>query len=98
MGVNFNKKVRCKCKKCKQVTEVDALAHLYDSLNDQIENARNEIKDFMQAGTSSDISDEAKAKFETACAEMEKRFEKLINMRDIVEELLDKSLKSEAVK
>ena len=98
MYIKFNKKAYCKCKKCKQVTEVDALAHLYDSLNDQIENARNEIKDFMQAGTSSGISDEAKAKFETACAEMEKRFEKLINMRDIVEELLDKSLKSEAVK
>ena len=95
MGFNFNKKVRCKCKKCKQVTEVDALAHLYDSLNDQIESARNEIKDFMQVGVSSNISDEAKAKFETARTEMEKRFEKLINMRDIVEELLDKNLKSE---
>ena len=98
MCIKFNKKAYCNCKKCKQVTEVDALAHLYDSLNDQIENARNEIKDFMQVGTSSDISDEAKAKFETACAEMEKRFEKLINMRDIVEELLDKSLKSEIIK
>ena len=98
MGIKFNKKAYRKCKKCKQVTEVDALAHLYDSLNDQIENARNELKDFMQVGISSDISDEAKAKFETVCTEMEKRFEKLINMRDIVEELLDKSLKSETVK
>ena len=108
MGIKFNKKAYCKCKKCKQVTEVAALAHLYDSLNDQIESARNEIKDFMQVGISSDISDEAKAKilliyeridnkarFETACTEMEKRFEKLINMRDIVEELLDKNLKAE---
>ena len=98
MRIKFNKKACCKCKKCKQVTEVDALAHLYDSLNDQIESARNEIKDFMQVGTSSDISDEAKAKFETACTEMEKRFEKLINMRNTVEELLDKILKSETVK
>ena len=98
MGIKFNKKAYCKCKKCKQITEVDALARLYDSLNDQIENARNELKDFMQVGVSSDISDEAKAKFETACTEMEKRFEKLINMRDIVEELLDKSLKSEIIK
>ena len=98
MGFNFNKKVRCKCKKCKQVAEMDALAHLYDSLNDQIESARNEIKDFMQVGTSSDISDEAKARFETACTEMEKRFEKLINMRNTVEELLDKNLKSEIIK
>ena len=98
MRIKFNKKACCKCKKCKQVTEVDALAHLYDSLNDQIESARNEIKDFMQVGTSSDISDEAKAKFETACTEMEKRFEKLINMRNTVEELLDKILKSEIVK
>ena len=98
MGIKFNKKAYCKCKKCKQITEVDALARLYDSLNDQIENARNELKDFMQVGVSSDISDEAKAKFETACTEMEKRFEKLINMRDVVEELLDKSLKSEIIK
>ena len=98
MGIKFNKKAYCKCKNCRQITEVDALAHLYDSLNDQIESARNEIKDFMQVGTSSDISDEAKAKFETACTEMEKRFEKLINMRNTVEELLDKILKSEIVK
>ena len=52
----------------------------------------------MQVGVSSNISDEAKAKFEAACTEMEKRFEKLINLRDIVEELLDKSLKAEVLK
>ena len=98
MCIKFNKKAYCKCNKCKQVAEMDALAHLYDSLNNQIENARNEIKDFMQVGTSSDISDEAKARFETACTEMEKRFEKLINMRNTVEELLDKNLKSEIIK
>ena len=73
MGINFNKKVRCKCKKCKQVTEVDTLVHLYDSLNDQIEGAQNEIKAYTQVGISSDISAEAKAKFEAAYTEMEKR-------------------------
>ena len=98
MGFNFNKEAHCKCKKYKQVVEVDTLVHLYDSLNDQIERTRNEIKAYMQVGTSSDISDEAKAKFETACTEMEKRFEKLINIRDIIEDLLDKNLKSETVK
>ena len=98
MRIKFNKKAYCKCKKCKQVTEVNALAHLYDSLNDQIESARNEIRDFMQVGISSDISDEAKARFETTCTEIGKRFEKLINMRNTVEELLDKNLKSETVK
>ena len=98
MGIKFNKKAYCKCNKCKQVAEMDALVRLYDSLNDQIESTRNEIKDFMQVGTSSDISDEAKARFETACTEMEKRFEKLINMRNTVEELLDKNLKSEIIK
>ena len=98
MRIKFNKKAYCKCKKCKQVAEVDALAHLYDSLNNQIENARNELKDFMLVGVSSAISDEAKAKFETAYTEMEKRFEKLINMRNTVEELLDKNLKSEIIK
>ena len=98
MGIKFNKKAYCKCNKCKQVAEMDALAHLYDSLNNQIENARNELKDFMLVGVSSAISDEAKAKFETAYTEMEKRFEKLINMRNTVEELLDKNLKSEIIK
>ena len=98
MGFNFNKEAHCKCKKYKQVVEVDTLVHLYDSLNDQIERTRNEIKAYMQVGTSSDISDEAKAKFETACTEMEKRLEKLINMRANIEELLDKILKLEAVK
>ena len=98
MRIKFNKKAYCKCNKCKQVAEVDALARLYDSLNDQIESARNEIKDFMQVGTSSDISDETKARFETTCTEMGKRFEKLINMRNTVEELLDKNLKSEIIK
>ena len=98
MGFNFNKEAHCKCKKYKQVVEVDTLVHLYDSLNDQIERTRNEIKDFMQVGISSDISDEAKAKFEAACTEIQKRFEKLINMRDIVEELLNKILKLEIVK
>ncbi len=93
MGFNFNKKVCCKCKKCKQVTEVDTLVHLYDSLNDQIEGARNEIKAYTQVGVSSDISAEAKAKFEAAYTELEKRLEKLASMRTSIEELLDKILK-----
>lgn len=93
MSINFNKKVCCKCKKCKQVTEVDTLVHLYDSLNDQIENARNEIKAYTQVGVSSDISAEAKAKFEATYTELEKRLEKLAGMRTSIEELLDKILK-----
>ena len=95
MRIKSNKKAYCKCKKCKQITEVDALARLYDSLNDQIESARNEIKDFMQIGVSSNISDEAKTKFEIVHTEMEKRFEKLINIRTTIEDLLDKNLKAE---
>ena len=98
MGFNFNKEVHCKCKKYKQVVEVDTLVHLYDSLNDQIERTRNEIKAYVQVGISSDISDEAKTKFEATHIEMEKRLEKLINTRNTVEELLDKILKSEIVK
>ena len=98
MGFNFNKEAHCKCKKYKQVVEVDTLVHLYDSLNDQIERTRNEIKAYVQVGISSDISDEAKTKFEATHIEMEKRLEKLINTRNTVEELLDKNLKSEIVK
>ena len=93
MGFNFDKKVRCKCKKYKQVVEVDTLVHLYDSLNDQIEGAQNEIKAYTQVGVSSDISAEAKAKFEAAGIEREKRLEKLVSMRANIEELLDKILK-----
>ena len=93
MCIKFNKKAYCKCNKCKQVAEMDALAHLYDSLNDQIESARNEIKDFMQVGISSDISAEVKTKFEVAYTELEKRLEKLAGMRISIEELLDKILK-----
>ena len=93
MCIKFNKKAYCKCKKCKQVAEVNALAHLYDSLNDQIEGARNEIKAYTQVGVSSDISAEAKVKFEAAYTELEKRLEKLAGMRTSIEELLDKILK-----
>ena len=93
MGFNFNKKVHCKCKKCKQVIEVDTLVHLYDSLNDQIEGARNEIKAYTQVGVSSDISAEAKTKFEAAYTEKKKRLKKLAGMRANIEELLDKILK-----
>ena len=93
MGINFNKKVRCKCKKCRQVAEIDTLVHLYNSLNDQIEGARNEIKAYTQVGVSSDISAEAKAKFEATYTELEKRLEKLASMRASIEELLDKILK-----
>ena len=93
MGFNFNKKVRCKCKKCKQATEVDTLVHLYDSLNDQIAGAQNEVKAYMQVGVSSDISAEAKVKFEAAYTELEKRLEKLVSMRANIEESLDKILK-----
>ena len=96
MGFNFNKKVRCKCKKYKQAVEVDTLVHLYDSLNGQIESARNEIKAYMQVGTSSDINTEAKTKFEAAYTELEKRLKKLVGMRANIEQLLDKILKTGA--
>ena len=93
MGFNFNKKVRCKCKKYKQAVEVDTLVHLYDSLNGQIEGARNDIKAYRQVDISSDSSAEAKAKFEATGIEMEKRLEKLVSMRANIEESLDKILK-----
>lgn len=97
MCTKFNKKVCYKCSKCRKVLEVDTLVHLYDSLNNQIEIAWSEMKDFMQVGISSDFSDEAKAKFEAVHTEMEKRFEKLINIRTTIEDLLDKNLKAEVI-
>ena len=74
---------------------VDTLVHLYDSLNGQIEIAQSDLNEFMNVGFSSDLSDNVMAEIETAHIRTEKRLEKLISMRDNVEELLDKILKVE---
>ena len=71
---------------------VDTLVHLYDSLNNQIESIRSDLNEFMQVGL---ISDEVMAEIEAAHTKAEKRLEKLTNMRDNVEELLNKILKAE---
>ena len=51
--------------------------------------------EFINVDFSSDLSDNVMAEIETAHIRTEKRLEKLISMRDNVEELLDKILKVE---
>ena len=74
---------------------VDTLVHLYDSLNYQIESARSDLNEFMQVGLNPDLREEVIAEIEAAHTKTEKRFEKLVSMRDDVEELLNKILKAE---
>ena len=74
---------------------VDTLVHLYDSLNYQIESARSDLNEFMQVGLNPDLREEVIAEIEAAHIKTEKRLEKLVSMRDDVEELLNKILKAE---
>jgi len=72
---------------------VETLVHLYDSLNNQIESAQNDL--CMCNLNVSVIPDENRAEIEAAYAKTEKRLEKLVSMRDDVESLLNKILKVE---
>ena len=74
---------------------VDTLVHLYDSLNYQIESVRSDLADFMCTSFDPNLRDEVRAEIEAAHTKTEKRLEKLISMRDDVEELLNKILKAE---
>jgi flagellar motility protein MotE (MotC chaperone) len=74
---------------------VETLVHLYDSLNGQIENVQSDLNDFMRVDFDPNLRDEVRAEIEAAHTKTEKRLEKLISMRDDVEELLNKILKAE---
>lgn len=74
---------------------VETLVHLYNSLNNQIELVRSDLNDFMSIGFDPDIRDNVMAEIDAAHTKTEKRLEKLISMRDNVEELLNKILKVE---
>jgi len=74
---------------------VETLVHLYDSLNNQIEGAKNDLNDFMHIGFDPNLRDEIMAELESAHIKTEKRLEKLTGMRDGVEELINKILKAE---
>ena len=74
---------------------VETLVHLYDSLNNQIESIRSDLDDFNHIGFSPNLTDEYRAEIEAVHRRTEKRFEKLIDMRDDVENLLNKILKAE---
>ena len=74
---------------------VDTLVHLYDSLNEQIERAQSDIAEYLQVSFNLTFSDETRAEVKATRTKAEKRLEKLISMRDKVEELLNKILKTE---
>lgn len=74
---------------------VDTLVHLYDSLNSQIESVQNDLNNFMHIGFDPDLKAEVMAEIEAAHTKTEKRREKLVSMRDDVEELLNRILKVE---
>ena len=74
---------------------VDTLVHLYDSLNEQIERAQSDLNEFINVDFSLDLNDSVMAEIKAAHIRTEKRLEKLISMRDNVEELLNKILKVE---
>jgi len=74
---------------------VDTLVHLYDSLNNQIESVHSDLNDFMHISFDPNLRDEVRSEVEAAHTKTEKRLEKLVSMRDNIEELLNKILKVE---
>ena len=74
---------------------VDTLVHLYDSLNEQIESAKSDIAEYLQTSFNLTFSDETRAEVKATRTKAEKRLEKLISIRDAVEELLNKIVKTE---
>ena len=74
---------------------VDTLVHLYDSLNEQIESAKSDIAEYLQVSFNLTFSDETRAEVKATRTKAEKRLENLISIRDDVEELLNKILKTE---
>ena len=74
---------------------VDTLVHLYDSLNEQIESAKSDIAEYLQVSFNLTFSDETRAEVKATRTKAEKRLEKLISIRDDVEELLNKIVKTE---
>ena len=74
---------------------VDTLVHLYDSLNEQIESAKSDIAEYLQTSFNLTFSDETRAEVKATRTKAEKRLEKLISIRDDVEELLNKIVKTE---
>ena len=74
---------------------VETLVHLYDSLNNQIECVRSDLEEFNHIGFSPNLTEEYRAEIDAAHRRTETRLEKLTDMRDDVESLLNKILKAE---
>ena len=74
---------------------VETLVHLYDSLNYQIEKVQSDLVDFNHIGLDPNLAEHYVKEIEDAHKRTEKRLEKLIEMRNNVEELLRQILKAE---
>jgi len=74
---------------------VETLVHLYDSLNDQIEKVLTLLSDYNKALISNTLVEECRENLEAQQVGVQARLEKLSQMRNNVEELLDKILKAE---
>ena len=77
---------------------IETLVHLYDSLNSQIEIVQNNLSKFNYIGIDPNLTSDAKIDVIDTYTKVEKRLEKLISMRDNVEDLLDNILKAEVNK
>ena len=74
---------------------VETLVHLYDSLNDQIEKVLETLRDFNSICVDPHLAEEYRESLESEHRGVQARLEKLSQMRNNVEELLDKILKAE---
>lgn len=74
---------------------VDTLVHLYDSLNDQIAEVIYNLNEFSKVSIDPNLADHYYADIEKEYKKATDRLDRLTAMRDDVEELLNKILKTE---
>ena len=74
---------------------VETLAHLYDSLNDQIEKISDTLREYNSISLDPRLADDYKEGLEPERKITLARLEKLSRMRSNIEELFDRILKAE---
>ena len=74
---------------------VETLVRLYDSLNGQIEKALAALREYNNVSLDPHLAEEYKESLELEHKSVRARLDKLVQMRNNVEELLDKILKIE---
>lgn len=74
---------------------VDTLVHLYDSLNGQILDVREDLLSFDRAALNPRLADRYREELDNSHTKLNGRLERLMEMRDKVETLLNKILEAE---